>query len=301
MILADKIIRLRKRNGWSQEELAERLDVSRQAVSKWEGAQSLPDLDKLVRMSELFGVTTDELLKETVTDGDPSREAHGGEGTAQNRSAAEPDGTVGPQQTPKNGTDGTSKGGDPPKPPRRITREDAEEYLACRTRAAKRISAGTVLCIHSPLPLYLAIAVMARQGAVPYALSALLILLGLLGLFAIVGIGVSLLLYTCFRSGMEPSLNRGAFRIDGDAFRMAEDLRDRTRRSRARNLTAGILLCTLSPVPLLIVAFFGNAILLMAGLSLLHLLVALGVSGIIRTEMRWNGIVRLLKGERAEA
>ena len=45
MILADKIIRLRKKNGWSQEELAEKMAVSRQAVSKWEGAQTIPDLE----------------------------------------------------------------------------------------------------------------------------------------------------------------------------------------------------------------------------------------------------------------
>ena len=50
MILADKIIRLRKKNGWSQEELAERLKVSRQSVSKWEGAQSVPDLDKIIKL-----------------------------------------------------------------------------------------------------------------------------------------------------------------------------------------------------------------------------------------------------------
>jgi len=47
MILADKIIRLRKKNGWSQEELAEKMDVSRQAVSKWESAQTVPDLEKI--------------------------------------------------------------------------------------------------------------------------------------------------------------------------------------------------------------------------------------------------------------
>ena len=63
MILADKIISLRKKEGWSQEELAEQLGVSRQAVSKWESARSVPDMDKLLTMSRIFGVTTDYLLK----------------------------------------------------------------------------------------------------------------------------------------------------------------------------------------------------------------------------------------------
>ena len=48
MILADKITALRKKAGWSQEELAQQLNVSRQSVSKWEGAQSVPDMDKVV-------------------------------------------------------------------------------------------------------------------------------------------------------------------------------------------------------------------------------------------------------------
>ena len=68
MIMADKIIRLRKKNGWSQEELADKLDVSRQAVSKWEAAQSVPNLDKILQLSELFGVTTDYLLKDDIED-----------------------------------------------------------------------------------------------------------------------------------------------------------------------------------------------------------------------------------------
>ena len=64
MMMADKIIEQRKKNGWSQEELADRLHVSRQSVSKWEGAQSVPDIDKILQMSRLFGVTTDYLLKD---------------------------------------------------------------------------------------------------------------------------------------------------------------------------------------------------------------------------------------------
>ena len=66
MILADKIMTLRKKTGWSQEELAAQLNVSRQSVSKWEGAQSIPDMDKVVQMSRLFGVTTDFLLKDEL-------------------------------------------------------------------------------------------------------------------------------------------------------------------------------------------------------------------------------------------
>ena len=64
MKLEEKIAFLRKKNGWSQEELAFRLDVSRQAVSKWEMGASLPDLDNVLKMSELFSCSTDYLLKE---------------------------------------------------------------------------------------------------------------------------------------------------------------------------------------------------------------------------------------------
>lgn len=66
MIFADKLIKLRKKNGWSQEELADRMSVSRQSISKWEGAQSVPDLNKILQLSNLFGVTTDYLLKDEL-------------------------------------------------------------------------------------------------------------------------------------------------------------------------------------------------------------------------------------------
>ena len=74
MLLADKIVTLRKRAGWSQEELAAQLGVSRQSVSKWEGAQSVPDMQKVVQMSRLFGVTTDYLLKDEFEEVQPAPE-----------------------------------------------------------------------------------------------------------------------------------------------------------------------------------------------------------------------------------
>ena len=70
MNIADRIQYLRKQKGYSQEELADKVGVSRQAVSKWESEQSTPDLEKVIIMSDFFGVTTDYILKgiEPVTD-----------------------------------------------------------------------------------------------------------------------------------------------------------------------------------------------------------------------------------------
>jgi len=66
MKLADKISKLRKQIGWSQEELAEKMNVSRQSVSKWESASSIPDMNKIIRLSEIFSVSTDYLLKDEI-------------------------------------------------------------------------------------------------------------------------------------------------------------------------------------------------------------------------------------------
>ena len=64
MTLPEKLLELRTARGLSQGELAEELDVSRQSVSKWETGQSVPDLDKIIKLSDLYGVTVDELVRE---------------------------------------------------------------------------------------------------------------------------------------------------------------------------------------------------------------------------------------------
>ena len=73
MTLGEKITRLRTSRGMTQEEMAERLSVSRQSVSKWEMDQSLPQIDKILVLCELFGVSSDELLKEKMTISDGAR------------------------------------------------------------------------------------------------------------------------------------------------------------------------------------------------------------------------------------
>lgn len=115
MILADKIIEERKKNGWSQEELANKLGVSRQAVSKWESAGSIPDLQRILQMSELFGVTTDYLLKEEI------------------------------EEEPLNEYTETNT--------IKVSMEEANQYLDMKSKGSRIVANATSLCILSPVPL----------------------------------------------------------------------------------------------------------------------------------------------------
>lgn len=113
MILADKIIHHRKLLDLTQEELAEKLNVSRQSVSKWEGALSIPDLNKIIAMSEIFGVSIDYLLKDEIGTHEPIQE------------------------------DST----------KRLSLEVVNSFLDKNMRASKLISTGVSLCILAPTVL----------------------------------------------------------------------------------------------------------------------------------------------------
>ena len=73
MDINERLYELRKNNNWSQEELAEKLNVSRQTVSKWESNKTIPELEKLVKLSEIYNISLDELIK-GVTSEDISKE-----------------------------------------------------------------------------------------------------------------------------------------------------------------------------------------------------------------------------------
>ena len=123
MILAEKITDQRKKAGWSQEELAEQLGVSRQSVSKWEGGQSLPDMDKIVKMSTIFGVSTDYLLKDDISELD---------------------------ETPRIQTEDSKL--------RRVTMEEASRYMEIRAASAPKIALSSLLCVASPVVFLMLIA-----------------------------------------------------------------------------------------------------------------------------------------------
>ena len=215
MILADKIMTLRKKTGWSQEELAAQLNVSRQSVSKWEGAQSIPDMDKVVQMSRLFGVTTDFLLKDEL-----EIEEH-----TQSEPMDEP-------------------------PPRRVTMEEASAYLALRRAAAPKMALATFLCIISPVALLMlaAMSEVSRFGISENAASGI----GLCGLLVLVAIGVALFLTCSAKVRDFAFLEEEPFETEYGVSGMVKERRQEFSTTYSRLNITGTVLCILSAVPLFV-------------------------------------------------
>ena len=198
MILADKIITLRKKAGWSQEELASQLGVTRQSVSKWEGAQSVPDLDKVVQMSRLFGVSTDYLLKDELEE----------------------------EEFVESEADET--------PLRRVTMEQAAQYLALRRACAPKIALAVFLCIVSPIVLiFLSAMADAGWGGISDDMAT--------------GIGVSVILALEFEF-----LEKEPFETEYGVSGMVRERRKAYEPTASRCTILGVVLCILAVVPLML-------------------------------------------------
>ena len=259
MIIADKIVSLRKRAGWSQEELAEKLGVTRQSVSKWEGAQSVPDMDKVVSMSRLFGVTTDYLLKDELEEDAPC-------------AAAEDN--------------------DPPL--RRVTMEQASAYLALRKAAAPKVAAATALCIVSPVTLLLlsALSESGRFGISGNAAAGI----GLCVLLVLVAVAVSLFLRTAAQVREFKFLEEEPFETEYGVDGMVRQRQQEDKDTNTRLTTVGVVLCVLAAVPLFAVMCIDGADLLYVGaVCALLALVAVGCLALVTTGVYQGAMEQLLE------
>ena len=263
MILADKIIDLRKKNGWSQEDLAEKLGVSRQSISKWESAQSVPDMNRILAMSRLFGVSTDYLLKDE----------------------REPDQ---PDPFPA-GTDEESD-------LRRVEMEEAHAFLETRVVAAARIALGVMLCILSPIVLIL------MEGAQEAGMLALseeqASGAGLIVLFLCICAALPLFITSGIRLSRYDALEKEAldtaYGVDG----MVRERRDQYAPTHTRMLVLGITLCVLAVVPIFVVLLLvgdENEFAILCATGVLLAIVASGVYLIVRTAVRQAGYQILLE------
>lgn len=238
MLLAEKIMTLRKRAGWSQEELAAQLGVSRQSVSKWEGAQSVPDMQKVVQMSRLFGVTTDYLLKEELGEPEPA--------------PAESDA-----------------------PLRCVTMEQAADYLSLRRAAAPKLAAATLLCVLSPVALLLLAALSDRPGAALLENAAVGI--GLCVLLVLVAAAVAVFITCAAQVKAYAFLETEPFETAYGVTGMVRERRAAAAPEHTRGKVAGTVLCILSAVPLFIaVCLDGPDLLYVAAVCLLLVLAGVG-------------------------
>ena len=216
MILAEKITRLRKKNGWSQEELAEKMQVSRQAVSKWEGAQTVPDLEKILMLSNLLGVTTDYLLKDEIED---------------EEFTDEPDCIS----------------------VKRITLEQANEFLEWRKAASARIATGTFLCVIAVIPLL----ILGAASEVPssHLSENLAGGIGLAALLIIVAIAVAIFIFCGMKNAPYDFIDKEPFETEYGVSGMVKEKQKAFKGTYAKYNIIGACICVLSPIPLLLSAF----------------------------------------------
>lgn len=245
MILADKIILLRKKAGWSQEELAAQLGVTRQSVSKWEGAQSVPDMDKVVQMSRLFGVTTDYLLKDEIEEPAPSEATDVSEGAL-----------------------------------RRVSMEEAARYIDMRRAAAPRMALAAFLCVVSPVILMLLAARSEMAGA--RVTENVAVGIGLCVLLVLVAAGVTLFLSCAAQAKDFEFLAKEPFETEYGVSGMVKERREQYRPQYYRLISIGTALCILSAAPMFAVMGMGESdIAYVSAICALLLIVGVGTMAFV--------------------
>ena len=257
MILADKIIRLRKKNGWTQEEFAEKMKVSRQAVSKWEGAQTIPDLEKILTMSSLFGVTTDYLLKDEMEHEEFTVDDENTSGV------------------------------------RTITMKDANEFLELRRDASVKIAVGTFLCIIASIPLL----ILGAASEMPeynisenFAVGA-----GVSILLVIVAVAVILFVLSGFKSAPYEFIDKEPFETVYGVEGMVKERQKEFRNTYIKFNVIGTCICILSPVPLIMGAFLEKDFLIVCMLCITMFMAGTGVIFFITAGVRWAGMQKILQ------
>ncbi len=259
MILADKIIELRKKAGYSQEELAEKMGVSRQSISKWEGALSIPDLDKILLMSEIFGVSTDYLLKDNMGDEIPA-----------------PKEEISESQF------------------RKVSMEEANDFIKVKDETAPMVALGVVLCILSPVIMFFLIAMetMGKIGVTENAVGGI----GIIALVLLVVPAVALFITSGMKTGKYEYLEKEPIELAYGVEGMVKELQNKLREKHIRDCVIGVCLCVLSAIPLFLGAFFEDADgEVLIGLCLTLVIVAAGVYILIRTGIPWVTTEKLLQ------
>lgn len=258
MIFADKLIALRKKSGWSQEDLAIQMNVSRQSVSKWEGAQSIPDLEKIIRLSKIFGVSTDYLLKDEIEDPELIQ--------AQSESSI-----------------------------RSLSLEQANEYLSIIEETNKSTAYAVVLCILSPICLLL-LGGLSELKTSPISEN-VAAGFGLIILLLFVAVAVAIFISNGNKTHAYDFLNKETFEPQYGMIGMVKERQNNYRPIYNRGNTIGTILCILAAIPLFIGIIINeeNDFTSCISMCLTLVIVAIGVFHFVKVGSIWESYNKLLQ------
>ena len=301
MLLSEKIMSLRKRNGWSQEELAQQLGVSRQSVSKWESMASMPDIQKIMAMSELFGVSTDYLLKDeleelpataiaadyvasSVQDGSSDPAAGSTVGSTTDSTDG---GTVGESSTDNASTSKTVA------PKLSVSLDTATEYLDAIARTSRPTAGAITLFILGPA-LLVSLATYSEDALYfdpmhisPDAMG----IAGICIMMLFIAAGVGLLILQDMKLAKFKQLKEASLELQYGVEAAVRRRAESTESLRYVQQAAGVCLTILSAIPFLIASYYGTGLTFALGFFVAAILVSLGVyllvySGILRDGYR---------------
>lgn len=272
MILADKLILLRKKNAWSQEELANKLDVSRQAVSKWEGAQSTPDLEKIIKLSEIFNVSTDYLLKDNL---EFDQDILGTE-----------DNTIGLQGESRTKEESLV---------RWISMEEASEFLSIKKKNSKKVSYAVFLCIISSITLIVLSSISENNK---YLLSENLASgIGLSVLFIFISIAIAIFMSSSSKSARFDFLEKETFKTSDGVTSMVNKYKEDYREKYSRNNIIASIMCVLGALPIIIGSLIDGEDEVFISIMLSFTLIIVGVAVLIfvKNGIIWTSFEKLLE------
>lgn len=265
MILADKIMKLRKQNGWSQEELAMQLGVSRQSVSKWESGTSIPDLERIIKLSQIFGVSTDYLIKDEI------------------------------EEIPAEGQAVTVDSGvEPDESARHLSLEDAGTFLELVKVSAPRMALGVAACILCPVPLIL-LAGLAENRVLPIT-EDMGGGIGVAILFALIAFAVAIFISTGLKLEKYEYLEKELIDPEYGVAGLAESRKENFAAVFKNCIIAGVSLCILSIVPMIVAAAFSAPEVVFVFLTaLLLIMIAAGVFCFVWAGMIMDSFNKLLE------
>ena len=256
MILAEKIVALRKENHWSQEDLAEKMNVSRQSISKWESAGSIPDLNRIIELADLFGVTTDYLLKD-----DEEQVIY----------------TEIDERGPK------------------VTLQIVNEFLERTFQYARRMALGVMLCVMSPI-LMIIMAGMSEEPQYASVLTEDMAGgLGTVILLVMVACAVAIFIINSNKMAEYEYLKNAEFELEYGVEGVVRERKKAIQMKYTTHITIGVVLCILSIVPLMIAAAMqaGDLICIYCT-GFMLLLVAIAVFLFTSAEIEHDGYKKLL-------